>query len=340
MPSKKVGEATYTFGSGVRVLASAAVVGPKEGKGLLKNDYDAIYSDLYAGQDTWERAERKMLEDAVDFALHKSGYKAKDIDVYIAGDLLNQNISASFSAKTTQIPFVGIYAACASSMESVSLGAMLVDGAFAERVVAAVSSHNSSAEKQYRYPTEYGGQKPPMAGWTATGAGAVVLGRGAMGPRVTYATIGKVIDMGIKDPFNMGGAMAPAAADTIAQHFYDTGRGPEDYDLIVTGDLRESGLNITKELLKQKGIEMGTNFNDCGLMIYGPEQEDYGGASGTASSAVVTYGHIFRQMLKGQLRRVLVIATGALFSPISYQQGESIPCIAHAVAFEMDGGDA
>lgn len=335
MSLKKTGQQTWKIESGVRVLSSAAVAGPKEGKGVLKDDYDAIYSDLYAGQDTWERAERKMLEDAVELSIHKSGYKQQDMELYIAGDLLNQNISAGFSARTLQLPFFGIFGACSSSMESVTLGAMLIDGGFMDVLVAACGSHNCSAEKQFRYPTEYGGQKPDMAGWTATGAGSVVLGRGQIGPLITHCTVGKVVDMGIKDPFDMGGAMAPAAADTIATHLQDTKRMPDDYDLIVTGDLRVSGYNITKDILRKKNIIMGDNFQDCGLMIYGQEQKDFGGASGCASSAIVTYGHIFRQMQTGKLKRVLVVATGALFNAISYQQGESIPCIAHAVSFEL-----
>lgn len=335
MSLKKAGQQTWKIGSKIRVLSSAAVAGPKEGKGLLKDDYDAIYSDLYAGQDTWERAERKMLEDAVKLSIHKSGYTEQDVELFIAGDLLNQNISAAFAARTLQLPFFGIFGACSSSMESVTLGAMLIDGGFMNVVAAACSSHNCSAEKQFRYPTEYGGQKPDMAGWTATGAGSVVLGHGQIGPLVTYCTVGKVVDLGIKNPFDMGGAMAPAAADTIAAHFSDTKRTPDDYDLIVTGDLRVSGYNITKDLLRKKHIELGDNYQDCGLMIYGPEQEDYGGASGCASSAIVTYGHIFRNMETGKFRRVLVVATGALFNAISYQQGETIPCIAHAVSFEV-----
>ena len=334
MSLKKMGQQTWSIGSGVRVLSSAAVVGPKEGEGLLKDDYDAVYPDLYAGQDSWERAERKMLEDAIDLAIHKSGYSRQDIEMYIAGDLLNQNITAAFSARANQIPFLGVFGACATSMQSVTLGAMLVDGGFIDLALAAVSSHNCTAEKQFRYPTEYGGQKPAMAGWTTTGAGAVVLGGGHVGPLVTYCTIGKVADLGITDPFDLGGAMAPAAADTIATHFSDTGRTPDDYDLIVTGDLRVSGFNITKDLLRRQNIPLGENFQDCGLMIYSPEQKDYGGGSGCASSAVVTYGHLFRQMERGKYRRILVVATGALFNAITYQQKESIPCIAHAVSFE------
>lgn len=334
MPLKKVGQQTWSIGSEVRVLSSAAVVGPKEGKGLLRDDYDVVYPDLYAGQDSWERAERKMLEDAIDFAIQKSGLTKQDIEMYIAGDLLNQNITAAFTARTNPMPFLGVFGACATSMQSVTLGAMLIDGGFIDLALAAVSSHNCTAEKQFRYPTEYGGQKPAMAGWTATGAGAVVLGGGKIGPLVTSCTVGKVMDLGITDPFDLGGAMAPAAADTIAAHFSDTGKTPDDYDLIVTGDLRVSGFNITKDLLRQKNIPIGKHFQDCGLMIYSPEQKDYGGGSGCASSAVVTYGHLFRQMERGKYRRILVVATGALFNAVTYQQGESIPCIAHAVSFE------
>ncbi len=224
MPLKKIGQQTWALGSEVHVLSSAAVVGPKEGKGLLKDDYDVVYPDLYAGQDTWERAERKMMEDAVDFAIHKSGVDRRDIELYIAGDLLNQNITASFSARTNQLPFIGVFGACSTSMQSVTLAAALIDGGFIDRALVAVSSHNATAEKQFRYPTEYGSQRPATSGWTTTGAGAAVLGEGKIGPRVTYCTVGKVVDWGIQNPDDLGSAMAPAAVDTIVTHFSDTGR--------------------------------------------------------------------------------------------------------------------
>lgn len=332
---KKIGQQTWALGSEVHVLSSAAVVGPKEGKGLLKDDYDVVYPDLYAGQDTWERAERKMMEDAVDFAIHKSGVDRRDIELYIAGDLLNQNITASFSARTNQLPFIGVFGACSTSMQSVTLAAALIDGGFIDRALVAVSSHNATAEKQFRYPTEYGSQRPATSGWTTTGAGAAVLGEGKIGPRVTYCTVGKVVDWGIQNPDDLGSAMAPAAVDTIVTHFSDTGRTPDDYDLVVTGDLRVSGFNIAKGLLRQKKIAVDERFQDCGLMIYSPEQKDYGGGSGCASSAVVTFGHLFRQMARGKYRRILVVATGALYNAVTWRQGESIPCIAHAVSFEM-----
>jgi stage V sporulation protein AD len=327
---------TWEFSSDTRVLASAAVAGPMEAKGKIGKYLDHSFDDLYAGEDTWEKAERKMLSTAVDAAIQKSGKQPQDICVYLAGDLLNQNITASFSAQKLGTPFLGIYGACSSSMLSMSLGASLVSGGFAGNAIIGVSSHNCTAEKQYRYPTEYGGQKPDTAQWTVTGAGAAIIAKGHTGPRVRYATIGKVMERGVKNPFDMGSAMAPAAADTIIAHFQDTGRTPDDYDLIVTGDLATVGNPIARELIAKAGYDMGPQFSDCGLMIYNDDQETFAGGSGCASSAIVTYGKLMQEMAKGKLNKILVIATGALLSPVSYQQGENIPCVAHAVAFEND----
>lgn len=335
---RQIGRSTWEYLQNVRLISHAAVVGPMEGKGLLGNEFDLVYDDLYMGEDTWEKAERKMIEDVVQICIEKGNLNQDEISVYLAGDLLNQNISASFSAKANQIPFLGVYGACSTSMLSLSLAAALVDSGFAEKAIAAVSSHNCTAEKQYRYPTEYGGQKPDTAQWTVTGAGAGIVGiadQPSAGPRITHTTIGKVIDMGVTNPFDMGSAMAPAAADTIKRHFEDTRRTPLDYDLIVTGDLGKVGSPIARELLSKAGYELDDRFQDCGLMIYSNEQDVFAGGSGCASSAVVTYGYLVDQMKQGKYRRILVVATGALLSPISYQQGESIPCIAHAVALEM-----
>lgn len=330
-----LGRSTWEFHD-VRILSSAVSVGPKEGQGPLKDDFDIIHEDLYIGQDTWEKAERKLFEEALDLSIQKSGLKKDQINLMIAGDLLNQIISASFTASYAEIPYLGVYGACSTSMESLSLAASLIEGGFANYVVTGCSSHNATAEKQYRYPTEYGGQKPPYAQWTVTGSGVAVVGRGLVGPKVRYATIGKIVDMGLKDPFDMGSAMAPAAVDTIAQHFKDTGRTPEDYDLIVTGDLAGVGYPIAKQMLSEQGYDMSTVYNDCGLMIYNGNQNVFAGGSGCASSAAVTYGHIMKQLNQKKLNRVLVVATGALLSPISYQQKESIPCIAHAVSIENE----
>jgi stage V sporulation protein AD len=332
--SKLIGTSTWSFSEDLCVLSSAATAGPMEGEGLLKDRYDKVYSDLYMGEDTWEKAERKMLEDAVQIAIEKANLTSGQINFYVAGDLLNQNISASFSAKTNQIPLLGVYGACSTSMLSLSLAAALVDGGYADYAVAGVSSHNCTAERQYRYPTEYGGQKPDTAQWTVTGAGACVVGKGTGTIGIRYATIGKVTDLGVKNPFDMGSAMAPAAAKTIQTHFQDTGRTADDYDLIVTGDLASVGLPIARELLENEGYNMGSKFKDCGLMIYTQDQQTFAGGSGCASSAVVTYGHLLKAMEEGEYDRILVVATGALLSPVSYQQGEAIPCIAHAVSFE------
>jgi len=338
MDSKKqtarISRQTWHFAEDVRVQASAVSVGPKEGEGPLASFFDQIHDDVYVGQQTWEDAERKLMEDAVTILLQKASIKEQDVDVILAGDLLNQNITTNFTAEKLEIPLMGMYGACSTSMLTLATAAALVNAGYVNRAIAACSSHNATAERQYRYPTEYGGQKPPSAQWTVTGAGAGLVGIGGKGPRITYATMGKVTDMGIKDPFDMGSAMAPAAVSTIYSHFQDTGRTPKDYDLIVTGDLAAVGYPIVKELMLAQGYAMDDMYNDCGLMIYDPEQEVFAGGSGCASSAVVTYSYIMDQLNRGLLKRVLVCATGALLSPISYQQGNSIPCIAHAVAFE------
>lgn len=331
----RISRHTWQFTSGVRIKSSATAVGPKEANGPLGQEFDLVYEDNYVGQQTWEQAERKLLSDAITKAIEKSGYSPDEVDLIIAGDLLNQMISSSFASRSLEIPYLGVYGACSTSMLSLSLASALVDTGFAQRAVAACSSHNATAERQYRYPTEYGGQKPNTAQYTATGAGAVVVERGGSGVQITYATIGKVVDMGIKNPFDMGTAMAPAAADTLYQHFIDTGRSPNDYDLIVTGDLASVGAPILMKLMSEKGYDLSHNYNDCGLLLYHKDDpEVFSGASGCASSALVVYGHLLKELERGKLRRLLVIATGSLHSPTSYQQGESIPCIAHAVAFE------
>ncbi|UFJ42849.1 stage V sporulation protein AD [Brevibacillus humidisoli] len=334
-PSRKLGKQTWKFTGNVRLKASAAVVGPKEGEGPLATFFDKVHSDLYAGQDSWEKAERKLMEDAVTIALEKGGLSKEDVDLILAGDLLNQNITTSFAAELLGMPLMGMYGACSTSMLTLANAAALVDAGFADHVIAACSSHNATAERQYRYPTEYGGQKPPSAQWTVTGAGAALVGRDGSGPAITYATLGRVLDLGITDPYDMGTAMAPAAVSTLAAHFRDTQRQPQDYDLIVTGDLAAVGYPIAKELMRKEGFDLEHVYDDCGLMIYSPEQQVFAGASGCASSAAVTYGYLVSQLQRGQLNKVLVCATGALLSPVSYQQGSSIPCIAHAVALEV-----
>ncbi|MFD2612667.1 stage V sporulation protein AD [Paenibacillus gansuensis] len=330
------GKQSWVFPNRPAILASAAVVGPDEGKGPLAEDFDIVENETRMQGKSWEATERLLLERAAELAIHKAGLTSKEIQFYIGGDLMNQIISNSFAARTLSIPYFGVFGACSTSMESLALAAQLVDSGAADYVLTGTCSHNSTAEKQFRYPTEYGSQKPPTAQYTVTGAGAAVVTKEGSGPYLTAATIGKVIDMGITDPFNMGAAMAPAAVHTIKAHFRDTGRSPGYYDLIVTGDLAKVGHKIASDLFAEEGIPMGeTVFGDCGLMVYDiDKQQVQAGGSGCGCSAVVTYGHIVKQLRSGALNRVLVVATGALLSPISVQQKETIPCIAHAVALE------
>lgn len=334
------GHQTWVFKNKPRIQSAATIVGPFEGRGPLANDFDVIAEDSRLEQESWEKAERKFMEKAAFTAIEKAGLTKEQIHFYIGGDLMNQIVSSNFAARTLGIPFIGIFGACSNSMESLALASLLVDSGSAQYVLAGTSSHNSSAEKQFRYPTEYGSQKPPTAQYTVTGAGAAIVSNQGSGPIITAATIGRIVDMGIQDPFNMGAAMAPAAVDTIEAHLRDLGIDPGYYDLIATGDLAKVGYDIANELLQQHQIPMqDTQFVDCGMMIYDYEnQMVQAGGSGCACSAVVTYGHILNRMKKGELNRVLIVATGALLSPITYQQGESIPCIAHAVAIE-NGGD-
>ncbi|WP_418791524.1 stage V sporulation protein AD [Phosphitispora sp. TUW77] len=330
------GHQSWVFDSKPVIRSSAAVGGPFEAKGALADDFDILYDDVWLGQDSFEKAEKKLLEQACEKAIDKAGMKKEDIQFLLSGDLMDQIISSSFAARSLGMPYLGIFGACSTSMLGLALAALLIHTGAAENVLAAASSHNVAAEKQFRYPSEYGGQKPPTAQWTVTGAGAAVVSGAAQGPRITSATIGRVIDMGISDPFNMGTAMAPAAVDTIQAHFRDLKRDPRYYDLIATGDLGYVGHRIAADLLKKHEITIPPEiFTDCGILIYKEDQPVFAGGSGCACSATVTYGHFMKQMQKGKLKRILVVATGALLSPLSYQQKESIPSIAHAVSIEI-----
>lgn len=330
---------TWTFSNEPVILSTGVVGGPFEKNGHLTMDFDKFHDDLWMGQDSYEKAQRVLLEDAVQIALRKRALTEDAIQFFLAGDLINQITPTTFAARTNQIPYIGIFSACAISTQGLALAALIVNQGGAQRVLTGASSHNASAERQFRYPTEYGGQKPPTAQWTVTGAGVGLIGNGeglsGPQPRIISATIGKVVDMGLSDPFNMGGAMAPAAVDTIQRHFSDLQLDPDYYDLIITGDLAEIGRNTALELFLQKGMKVDENkFQDCGLLIYKKEQEVFAGASGPACSATVLYGHLLNQMKAGTYKRILIVATGALLSPLSFQQKETIPCIAHAVAIE------
>jgi len=330
------GKRSWVFEQPPVIIATGTVVGPDEGQGPLAADFDLVHPDLEIGQPTWEKSEKVLLEQATDIALQHAKLSKDKLNFFVGGDLMNQIISTTFAVRQLEAPYLGVFGACSTSMESLAVASVLVGSGAANYAMAGTCSHNCTAEKQFRYPTEYGSQKPPTAQYTVTGAGASILARNGEGPVITAATIGKIMDLGIKDPFNMGAAMAPAAVDTIQGHFEETGRDPGYYDLIVTGDLAGVGHPIASEILQRNGVPMErTTFKDCGLMIYDVEkQKVQAGGSGCACSAVVTYGHLLKRIRSGDLKRILVVATGALLSPLSYQQGESIPCVAHAVAIE------
>ncbi|MBE4910359.1 stage V sporulation protein AD [Bacillus luteolus] len=335
-----VGKQTWVYENELYINSCGTSVGPKEAAGPLGSVFDVKHDDLHCGEDNWEMAERRLMEQSIDTCLKKVNLTQQDIDLLLAGDLLNQNVTSNYVARHLQIPFLCMFGACSTSMETLAIGSALVDAGFANKLVAATSSHNATAERQFRYPTEYGGQKPSSATFTVTGAGAALVSKNKGPIKITSATIGKVNDLGITNPFDMGSAMAPAAADTIAQHFKDLNRTPDDFDLIVTGDLSSVGSPIVKELLKEEGYDLGTKHNDCGLMIYSQGQDVFAGGSGCGCSAVVTYGHLVKQMILGKLNRVFVVATGALLSPTMIQQKESIPGIAHGVVLERaEGGE-
>jgi stage V sporulation protein AD len=332
--TKRLGKQTIAFTEPPIILSRACVVGPKEGEGPLKGSFDKVIADNYYNEKTWEKAEQKMLQEAMEIALGKANLQPDDMDFLLAGDLLNQLISANYTARNLGIPFLGLYGACSTMVESLVVGSILIDGGYAEKVLAGASSHYDTAERQFRFPTELGTQRPLSAQWTVTGAGSIILSKAGLGPRITHATVGKVVDMGISDSNDMGSAMAPAAADTMMKHFEDTNRGPQDYDLIITGDLASIGKALTQQLVTKANYNLNKNYTDCGMLIYDPIQDTHAGGSGCGCSAVVLCGKILKDMDEGKFKRILVIGTGALLSPTSILQGESIPGIGHAVVIE------
>ncbi len=334
MAVNRIGRQTIKFTNPPSIISTASIVGPKEGEGPLKDYFDFILEDDYFGEKSWEKAESKILREAVKTAIRKAHLTPQDIDYMLAGDLLNQIISTSFAARELRIPFFGLYGACSTMAESMALGSILINGGYADRTVAVTSSHFSSAERQYRFPLELGNQRPPTAQWTVTGAGAMVLAAADTGPYITYVTPGKVVDMGIKDANNMGAAMAPAAVDTIVTHFQDTGFSPGNYDLIATGDLGSIGKEIADDLVQKQGYNITPVHTDCGIEIFDAGQDVHAGGSGCGCSAVVTCGYFYDLLQKGRINRMMLVATGALLSTTSTQQGESIPCIAHAITIE------
>ncbi len=330
-----IGEQSLIFPREVYLISSASVVGKKEGEGPLGNAFDMICGDDKFGEDTWEMAESSLQKEALSLAIGKADLNPEDVRYLFAGDLLGQNIATSFGLMDYEIPLFGLYGACSTAGESLSLAAMCVGAGYAKTVGALTSSHFASAEKQFRFPLEYANQRPVSATWTVTGSGAFVLSQKKSDVRITGITTGKIIDMGIKDSMNMGAAMAPAAADLIAQNLEDFGRSPEDYDKIVTGDLGYVGQEILISLLKKKNIDISDVHEDCGILIYDKETQGTGsGGSGCGCSAVTLSSHYLPKLKDGSLKRILFVPTGALLSTVSFNEGQNVPGIAHAVVLE------
>lgn len=332
--TKKVGENTIKFSLPPKLISGYSVVGPKEGLSPFAKYFDYILKDDSFNEKTYEKAERKMLEQAICGATDKANLLATDIDILLSGDLLNQIISASFSARQIQTSFIGMFGACSTMTESLAVGACLIDGCCANTVACATSSHFSTAERQFRFPLELGCQRPPTAQWTVTGAGCSIVSREGKGHDITHVTFGKVVDFGINDMNNMGAAMAPAAADTLKNLFNDTKTTPSDYDLIVTGDLGKLGSEILVDLLEYYGYKVGENYCDCGQMIFSNTQKSFMGGSGCGCSASMFNSYVLSKLDTGEYKKIIMMSTGALVSTTSTQQGETIPGIAHAVVIE------
>ena len=331
--NQRLGKQTVTFGEPATILETAAIVGQKEGEGPIAQSFDIILEDDKFGEETWEKSESRLQREAALTALKKAKLTPSDINYVLAGDLLNQCVGAHYGMRDLEIPFLGLYGACSTMAESLSIGSMLISGGYADYAMCVTSSHFCSAEKQFRYPLEYGGQRAPSAQWTVTGAGCAVLAKDGDGPKITHVTTGKIIDMGVSDLNNMGAAMAPAAIDTLTAHFEDTGLKANDYDLILTGDLGLIGSDILEELMLEEGYDIRENHNDCGKIIFDIEKQDvHSGGSGCGCCGSVFCGHIIKEIRSGKYKRVLLIATGALMNPMTVKQGETIPAIAHAVA--------
>lgn len=332
MESKRIGAQTLQLATPPAVISFASVGGRMESQGPLGEFFDELSEDHTWGQKTWEKGESTMQQHALSHALEKAGLRESDIDMIFAGDLLNQCTASAFSLRESRIPFCGLYGACSTMGEGLALAALMVDGGYARRAAAMTSSHFCTAERQYRMPVPYGSQRAPTAQWTATAAGCCLLGEGGTGPYVTHVTIGQIVDLGITDSANMGAAMAPAAYHTLRTLFRDTGTAPSDYDAIFTGDLGKLGHDIVVDLFARDGIDIGKNYDDCGLLLYDRQGQDmHCGGSGCGCSASVLCSHLLRGMREGRWRRIVFAPTGALLSPTSSFQGESVPGICHAV---------
>ncbi len=320
------------------ITAWASIAGKKESEGPLSSLFDITSQDTYFGQKTWEQAEKRMQQLALETLAKKAGIKQEAFSLVFSGDLLNQCIGSSFSLNKTGIPHLGLYGACSTMAESLLLASMTVSGGFSDKVVAMTSSHFASSERQYRFPLGYGGQRTPTAQWTVTGSGAALVQQDGIGPRIDSCTIGTVTELGIKDANNMGAAMAPAALATIRAHMEDLNRKPEDFDLIVTGDLGQLGKEILLTLAQKEGLSLGGKLTDCGTMVFDNTRQDvHAGGSGCGCSAITLCSDLLRKLKMGQLNRILFCGTGALLSPTSTQQGLPIPGVCHAVS--ITGGN-
>jgi stage V sporulation protein AD len=332
---RHVGKQSIRFDLPPVIRAAASVVGPKEGDGPLKDRFDRIMPDMLSGTNSWEKAESALARQGIELAVDKAGLSMPEIDYILAGDLLNQSIGSTYAVRSLERPFFGLFSACSTIGEAMTLGCVLVDGEYADNIAAAASSHFCAAEKTFRNPLELGGQRPLTSSWTVTGDGCVIISSSGKGPRITAATTGKIIDMGIKDVNNMGAAMAPAAADVLIHHFEDFNAQPSGYDAIVTGDLGSTGLKLLKTLMAEKGYDIGENAFDCGVEIFDAKTQDtHAGGSGPACSAVTFASLFYPKLCEGRIKRLLFVPTGALMNSTTAMQGETMPSIAHALRIE------
>lgn len=335
--AKRVGKYTVEMQNYPTLKGFAATCGKKEGEGPLGKQFDKIFEDTTLQENSWEKAESRLQTETVNILLKKCNMEASDINYIFAGDLLNQCMSSAFGLRSLNIPFLGQFGACSTMAQSLFLAATSIEAGIADYSIAVTSSHYCSSERQFRFPLQYGGQRTPTAQWTVTGSGAILVSRKDKGPKVKYCTVGRITDLGIKDANNMGAAMAPSAAKTILTFFEDTKTTPKDYDLILTGDLGEVGSSLLKQLTQKEGINLEDNYNDCGLMMYYKEKQDvHAGGSGCGCSASILCSLILNKVEQKELKNILFVATGALMSPTSVQQGETIPGVAHLINIIAD----
>lgn len=327
---------TIFFKNKPKIVGNYAVVGQKENAGNFSGFFDFVVEDDYFGEETFEKAERKLIEKAYLGAMKKAKLKKHNIDIFLAGDLLNQITSSSYAARAFDVPYAGVFGACSTMAESLAIGATFVDGGYFSNVACATSSHFATAERQFRFPLELGNQRPPTSQWTTTASGCSILSLKGNGPHISSATFGKVTDYGVKDVNNMGAVMAPSAMNTLLSVFHDTKTGPEDYDLILSGDLGKLGSEILIDLMEQRGVKLGKNYCDCGQMMFRINQESLMGGSGCGCSASILNSVILNQMKKKTFNKVLFMATGALLSTTASQQGETLPAVSHAVVIQNE----